>query len=220
MPPTDVKIRTDPSQDETLAELIHRAREGSPDAATELAERFRDYLLRLATRKMPKPLRSKLAPSDVLQEVFIEAWRDFSGFKGEDGRELLLWLRKILLHNLSDNVRRYYDTQKRQVSLEFRLEEYDLRRDEILSQGVLGLSPSAQAEAAEEKQRLETALALLPDPYRRVILLRNRDGLDFASIGDRMERSGEAARKLWANAVARLQCALERRHVKRPNKPR
>ena len=161
----------------------------------ELAERFRDYLLRLATRKMPKPLRSKLAPSDVLQEVFLEAWRDFSGFKGEDGRELLLWLRKILLHNLSDNVRRYYDTQKRQVSLEWRLEGYDLRRDEILSQGVLGLSPSAQAEEAEERQRLETALALLPDPYRRVILLRSRDGLDFASIGDRMERSGEAARQ-------------------------
>ena len=123
------------------------------------------------------------------------------------GGNCFCWLRKILLHNSSDNVRRYYDTQKRQVSLEWRMEGYDLRRDEILSQGVLGLSPSAQAEEAEERQRLETALALLPDPDPRVILLRSRDGLDFASIGDRMERSGEVVRKLWANAVARLQCA-------------
>jgi RNA polymerase sigma-70 factor (ECF subfamily) len=58
---------------------------------------------------------------------------------------------------------------------------------------------------AEERQDLFNALARLPDHYRQVILLRHRDGLSYAEIGDIMKRTPEAVRKLWARGIELLQ---------------
>jgi RNA polymerase sigma-70 factor, ECF subfamily len=53
-------------------------------------------------------------------------------------------------------------------------------------------------------------LAVLPDESRTVILLRHRDDRTFAQIGAAIEKSEEAARKIWVRAVEKLQQALER----------
>jgi RNA polymerase sigma-70 factor, ECF subfamily len=58
--------------------------------------------------------------------------------------------------------------------------------------------------AHEQAEALRRALARLPDDYRRVITLRYDDGQSFEEIGRLMERSPDAARKLWARAMERL----------------
>ena len=58
--------------------------------------------------------------------------------------------------------------------------------------------------AAERAQTLRAAVRQLPADYRQVILLRNIERLQFNEIGDVMQRSGEAARKLWLRAIYRL----------------
>jgi RNA polymerase sigma-70 factor (ECF subfamily) len=70
-------------------------------------------------------------------------------------------------------------------------------------------SPSGHAMARERDEQLERALGNLPDHYRRVILLRHRDNLSFAEIGDVMQLSENAARKLWWRAIERLQQDVE-----------
>ena len=47
-------------------------------------------------------LRLRLDPSDLVQETFLEAHRDFPRFTGPTERELLAWLRRILARNLVD----------------------------------------------------------------------------------------------------------------------
>jgi DNA-directed RNA polymerase specialized sigma24 family protein len=42
-----------------------------------------------------------------------------------------------------------------------------------------------------------------------VVVLRNWDRLPFEEIAVRMERTAEAARKLWSRAIVRLQQELE-----------
>ena len=68
-----------------------------------------------------------------------------------------------------------------------------------------GPSPSAEAVKHEHAERLEQAMARLPEDYRRVILLRYQDEQTFEEIGRLMNRSPNAARKLWLRAVERLQ---------------
>ena len=71
------------------------------------------------------------------------------------------------------------------------------------------LSPSGQAMEHEQDQALRAALGRLPEDYRRVITLRYEEQLPFEEIGRLLQRSPEAARKLWARAVERLHEELD-----------
>lgn len=66
-------------------------------------------------------------------------------------------------------------------------------------------SPSAEMMAEEQVQTLHRALARLPEDYRSVIVLRYQDQKPFEEIGKLMNRTPDAARKLWARAMERLQ---------------
>jgi hypothetical protein len=61
--------------------LLEAARRGSEAALAELLIRWRPYLLRVAREEFPKDLSAKVGASDLVQESFLEAFRDFSQFK-------------------------------------------------------------------------------------------------------------------------------------------
>jgi RNA polymerase sigma-70 factor (ECF subfamily) len=63
--------------------------------------------------------------------------------------------------------------------------------------------------AHEQAEALRCALERLPDDYRRVLTLRYQEERSFEEIGGLMERSANAARKLFARAVERLQQEMD-----------
>ena len=65
-------------------------------------------------------------------------------------------------------------------------------------------TPGACAVASERVGRLFAALDELPGSYAEIVRLRNLEFLTFAEIGQRMQLSKDAARKLWERAVRRL----------------
>jgi RNA polymerase sigma-70 factor (ECF subfamily) len=81
-----------------------------------------------------------------------------------------------------------------------------------VGEDIVGSTPPPEAEliAREERAVLEEAIARLSEDYRRVILLRHKEGLSFAAVGQALGRSADAARKLWARAVEALQELMER----------
>ena len=97
---------------------IRRARGGSDSALGQLLEAYRPYLLLVANRELPPDLRVKVGASDLVQETFLDAQRDFPRFRGSTERELLAWLRRILLTNLALVGRQFRDTEKRQLDRE------------------------------------------------------------------------------------------------------
>src|SRR5262249_49490145 len=94
------------------------ARAGSGDALGEALEACRPYLLRVANQELDQDLRAKGGASDLVQETFLEAQRDFPRFQGSSDAELRAWLRHILLHNLGKFARRFRQTQKRRLAAE------------------------------------------------------------------------------------------------------
>jgi RNA polymerase sigma-70 factor (ECF subfamily) len=194
---------------DAAARWLPAARAGSRDALGKLLEAARQYLLTIARQELDQDLRTKNSPSDVVQETFIEVQRAFGHFQGETEAELLAWLRQLLLHRVGKLRRRYRDTQKRQLAREVTLD------GDGSSGGTAGelagnvLSPSGQAMEHEQDQALQAALGRLPDDYRRVIALRYQEQLPFEEIGRLLQRSPDAARKLWARAVERLREELD-----------
>ena len=191
------------------AQWLPAARAGSRDALGKLLEAARHYLHTIAHQELDQDLRAKNSPSDLVQETFVEVQRALGDFQGNTETELLAWMRQLLLHRVAKLRRRYRDTQKRRLAREVALGGDD--SSEGLGGGLAAneLSPSGQAMEHEQDQALRAALGRLPEDYRRVIILRYEERLPFEEIGRLLQRSPDAARKLWARAVERLEQELD-----------
>ncbi len=194
----------------TPEELLEQARAGDLEAFGELLAQYRNYTRLLARTLIGTNLRLRLDPSDLVQETFLEAHRDFPQFEGSTERELLAWLRRILARNLADQARHQkagLRDYRRQESLEVVLERSGAQVQQALL--ATASSPSAAAARREQAVLLADALAGLPPDYREVIILRNLERLRFEEVAARMGRSPGAVRMLWTRALERLSTALE-----------
>ena len=187
------------------AQWLAAARAGSTEALGRAFEACRAYLLLVAGRELDPELLPKGSASDLVQETFLEAQRDFHAFHGTTEPELLAWLRRLLLNNLANFRRRYRETAKRQATAEVPLNATGSSAEwaEAL---VAGTPPPGETLIAQEQAAaVRLALARLPDEYREVLVLRCQEDRSFEDIGRRMNRSANAAQKLWARALERLQ---------------
>lgn len=192
--------------EQSFAELIKRAQSGCRESLGRLLNSYQRYLLSIARTELGPGLRAKCDPSDLVQETFLDAYRDFAAFRGESYHDLLKWLRNILKHNFSDFCRSYCTAKCRHIAREERLSELH----DLSGFSNTGSTPTWELIGREEADQLEQALTRLPENYRKVIELRNRDHMPLAEIGKRMKRTPDAVRMLWTRALERLQNELAR----------
>ena len=189
-------------------ELLAAARNGSSEALGELLQSFRTYLLSIGQRELNGPLRSRLAPSDLVQETFAEGQRSIVTFEGQTYEQFACWLRGILLHRVA-NARRFHLEAERRSLLR---EAPQPDNSSIAEQSAFVVdeeTPSRVVSRAEDAARVQAALARLPEHYQLVITLRNFELLPFEAIGVAMNRPSEAARALWGRAIRRLKEELD-----------
>ncbi len=186
------------------SKLLVYVRTGQANLLGPLLQNYRGYLNLLARLKLDDELQSKLDPSDVVQETFLDAHRDFHKFRGTTEAELMQWLRRILAFNIADQLRRYRGTQQRDVRLE-RTFAHDLDRSSIALGEVVPVAddttPSERASRREEAALVADALEQLPADYRDVLMLRHLKGLSFSEVASRMGRSVGSVQKLWMRAL-------------------
>jgi RNA polymerase sigma-70 factor, ECF subfamily len=190
--------------------MLAAARSGTDSDLGQLFAASRRYLLLMANRSLDARLQQKVAPSDLVQETFIDAHRDFHRFEGDSEAELFAWLCNILLHKAADAGRKYRGTAKRNVNREEALDDESSK---------LGLqvacpepSPSTIAVGYEDERRLTEALEQLPAAYRQVIELRSLERLPFSTVGQCMGRSEDAVGMLWLRAIKQLRERLAVSH--------
>lgn len=196
-------------QEAEIGRFLKAARGGSKEALGEALEACRGYLLMVANRGLDPDLRAKGGASDLVQETFLEAQRDFPQFAGGTDAELRAWLGRMLQNNLANFARHYRGTNKRQIDREQALQMDSTSHGPGGGLAAETPSPSRQAVSREQADAVERAIALLPEDYRRVIVLRNQEDRPFDEIARLMERSENAVRKLWFRAVEQLQQQLE-----------
>jgi RNA polymerase sigma-70 factor (ECF subfamily) len=197
--------------DRELDRLLRAARRGDRKSLGDVLEKYEPFLLLLAAPQIDDSLAAKGGASDLVQETFLEAQRDFPTFDGKTQGEFRAWLASILKHNAADFRRRFRGADKRDVQRETRLKVTQSGTD-------LGHqipddtdSPSGIAIARERNYDLDGAVRRLPADYARVIELRHQNNLTFAEIGEQLGLSDEAARKLWCRAIQRLKKDLNPR---------
>jgi RNA polymerase sigma-70 factor (ECF subfamily) len=191
------------ASDDPLILQLEEARQGDAEVLGRALESCRDYLLLIASRGVDAELNAKGGASDLVQETLLGAYRDFARFHGQSREELLAWLCKILQNNLAVFRRRYRGARKRLVSREVSIgATSDGGACERLPSDTQ--TPSAHAARREQATALTAALERIPGDYRRVVVWYQYERLTFEEIGRRLDRTAEAARKLWSRALVRL----------------
>src|SRR5271166_6286166 len=108
---------TTDAKDDPEALLTAARQEGEP-ALGRLLERYRAYLSLLARAQIGRHLRSRVDDSDVVQETFLAAHRDFRSFRGTTEADFVGWLRNIMAARLADLMRRHVKAKARDARLE------------------------------------------------------------------------------------------------------
>lgn len=192
-----------------VEELFQQARQGSVEALGRLLEAFRQLLQIEAQLRLPKELAAKAGASDLVQETFLEAFRDFHQFQGKSPGEFLSWLRQILEHN-AQNFQRWYEARAREQGREVSLDGPWGEEGEWLAPPAADPSPSSVASGREEVKLMRTALARLAAEDQEVIRLRHMEQMSHAEVAKELGLpSSDAAGKRFLRAIKKLSEALK-----------
>jgi RNA polymerase sigma-70 factor (ECF subfamily) len=108
--------------------------------------------------------RSSADADDIVQDAMLRAFRAFDGFRGNDAKAWLL----AIIRNCSRSAgsvgrRRGYTTLDENMPAD-------------------GADPESAAVAASNVRRLDRTIALLPEEFREVLILREMEDMSYRQI--------------------------------------
>jgi RNA polymerase sigma-70 factor (ECF subfamily) len=193
-----------------LDTLLDAARNGDADALGILFEQFRPFLLQIANEELNPRLRQKASGSDLVQKTLLEAGQSIERFDGSSREAVSAWLRQILINNISSH-RRTFLTKKRDVQREVAFSgdgSCAMKLEELAASEV---NDSDSIHSRETQSIVADAFACLSESHQQIIRYRSERNLSFAEIAKWMDRTPDAARKLWARAVEALKSEIDKR---------
>lgn len=187
----------------SISQLIPDAKAGDRHAQNELFTALRHYLNSIASQNLDGGLKNKLGASDVVQSSFLRIMEGLEGFKGNTTGELRAWIRTIVRNEIIQ-VRRTYSAEKRSVQREMPLGPLASNAQGIEIRDH-NLTPASEAMKAEQEDRFHAILDELSPDEAEVIRLRNVNALSFREVGEKMQRSEQAASQLWYRAILKFE---------------
>ena len=177
------------------------------ESARRPLERFREYLRLLARLHLAPALRSKVDPSDIVQQVLVKAHQHGGQFRGRSEGEWAAWLRRILANTLNDAVRKYGREIARERVAADGVDESSARLEAWLEADQS--SPSQRAIRQEQFLRLADALAQLPEDQRVVVEWHHLKDESVADIAQRLGRTEASVAGLLRRGLQKLRELLQ-----------
>ena len=178
--------------DVELAEIA--AAQAEPAAFAPLYERYVDLVWRYALSRLGDRERAADATSQTFQRA-LAALPDYRPQRRDDGTTLRAWLMTIARHVVFDELRHDRPATPLDAPAAAPWLADDAR------------GPEAHAVAADERRRVNDALARLPDTQRQIVELR-LIGLKGREIADLLDMTESAVKTAHFRAIARLRDLL------------
>lgn len=184
----------------SVEQLVARARGGEFLAWHEVFHRFRKPLLRICDRGLPRHLKARFDPEDVLQSTFLSAYRRIETFTYRGEGSFQGWLQAILENALRDRIKHHFRS-KRSPDLECARTADDDPRWPVRGSDC----PDVHVGQAEDTARLREAVRRLPADLREIVELRTERGLTWNAIARQLGYSSTTVRRRVQSAMQHLQ---------------
>lgn len=186
---------------------VQRLRNGDSTALAELFSIYRDRLLRLIDIRMDPMLYSRVDPSDVLQEAYLDASTRIVNFLEREDATIGVWLRLIVLQRLQLVARHHLLTEKRDARREVSIGQEATSRPNgglarLLADSIT--SPSAAIARDEAVDMVDEMLQQMPANDRDVLTMRHFEMLTNDEVAEVLGLSVTAASNRYVRALARL----------------
>ena len=184
--------------------LLEKAKAGDSEALSRVFEQNRRRLAVLVHYKLPPHQRQLAEAEDVVQEVYLRAFRAIDRFHYQSPGSLIRWLSSIADHVIVDRAR--YRSRERRAGEEvpFRSDSNPMGPEPLDTR-----TPSRLMSQAQAVERLLDRLNALPEDYRKAILMAKIEGLSTAEMAGQLGKSREAVALLVFRAVKRFRAICE-----------
>ena len=168
-------------------------------------EKFRPYLLVLASSHIPPGHGRWLDASDVVQQTLMEAHQNRGQYNGRRDSEQASWLRKMLLNNVVDAIRAA-TSRKRNVLLEKSLDRavndsFERAESWLAAEQT---SPSQHAMREEQLLKMSQAITELPLDQRAAVILHHLQGFKLKEVAEHLGRTETAVAGLLSRGMKNL----------------
>ncbi len=187
---------------------LRRLQGGDLRALAELFGHYRPRLRQTVQIRMGTQLAVRIDPSDVLQEVYLDAARKIHRYVQAPEVSPFVWLRGLTWDRLSKLQRDHLGADCRAAIREIQLPEHS---SAILVRQLIAplAGPGTVALRTELRDRVRRALDLLDDTDREVILMRHFEEMSNDEVAEVLGLSPSAATMRHGRALMRLKKILE-----------
>ena len=166
--------------------------------------RHQEHLRRAVLLRLDRRLRSRVDPSDVVQETQMEAFRRLDDYLDRRPMPFRLWLRKTAHERLLKIREHHVKAAKRSVEREVPLPDHTSL--ELVRQlWAADSSPSQKAVKRELARRVRQTLAQLSETDREILLMRYLEKLSNREIGQILGLDPATVSKRHGRALLRLE---------------
>jgi RNA polymerase sigma-70 factor, ECF subfamily len=188
--------------------LLRLASEGDPASWEALVVGSRPRLRRMIAFRLDHRLQGRVDPSDVLQDAYLEAWKDLGAYLSRPPMPFFLWLRSVAGSKLRELHRHHLGVQMRDPRREVSIHGGAMAETTTtaLATELLGKLATASEEAVrlEVKARLQDALNSMDPIDREVLALRHFEQLSPAETAQVLGIAEKAAGMRYVRALRRL----------------
>lgn len=194
------------------SDRLKRAVAGDSGSWAALVDESRPRLRRMVAFRLDQRLQGRVDPSDVLQDAYIEAWKDLGSYMRQPSVPFFVWLRGIAGNKLRELHRHHLGTQMRDPRREISLAvgAADDNTTTAIAAQLLDSFTQASEEAVRDelRARLVDALNSMDTLDREVLALRHFEQLSPTETANVLGIKEKAAAMRYVRALRRLKDLL------------
>lgn len=179
--------------------LANKKNDDSQSDLSQLMQLQRQHLRRFIECRINQKVASRLDASDIIQEVYIRAYRGLDTYLESPEIPPMVWLRKLSKQILSEAHRKQF----RQVRSPYQ-EQTDINESFIGKIMDTGVSVRTEAERRDFAERIRALLNQLSDLDREVLEMRHLEDYSIREISELLDLNQDTIKKRYYRALSRF----------------